>query len=119
MLPGVRSACDGYVDLVRDGTLLEAVAASLTECFAPDLMSDRIAAWERHYPWVEPTALAYFRARVGAARRDGDWALTYVLANATTAPLQERCLAAFTRKTEILWRLLDCVQAAYVEPGNA
>src|SRR5262249_24433394 len=52
VLPGVRFACDGYVELVRERSLVEAVASSLTEFFAPDLMSRRIAAWERHYPWV-------------------------------------------------------------------
>ncbi len=42
VLPGVRFACDAYVALVRDATLVEAVAASLTELFAPALLSTRI-----------------------------------------------------------------------------
>jgi pyrroloquinoline-quinone synthase len=112
LLPGVRFACDAYVTLVRDATLVEAVASSLTELFAPDLMSTRIAAWAQHYPWVGEDALAYFRARVPRARRDGDEALAFVLANATTHALQARCVAALVRKAEILWHLLDCVQAA-------
>src|SRR5690606_18660867 len=53
VLPGVRFACDAYVESVARFSLVEAVAASLTECFAPDLMSARIQAWERHYPWVD------------------------------------------------------------------
>ena len=61
VLPGVRFACDGYVELVRERTLLEAVASSLTEFFAPDLMSRRVLAWERHYPWISPDMLEYFR----------------------------------------------------------
>ena len=40
------------------------MASSLTEFFAPDLMSRRILAWEKHYPWVDGDALAYFRQRV-------------------------------------------------------
>ncbi len=68
VLPGVRFACDAYVEFVRERSLLEAVASSLTEFFAPDLMSRRIAAWERHYPWVDPQMLAYFRTRVTRAR---------------------------------------------------
>ena len=51
MLPGVRFACDSYVELVRQRSLVEALASSLTEFFAPDLMSRRILAWEKHYPW--------------------------------------------------------------------
>ena len=46
-LPKVRAACDDYVALVRERSLVEAVASSLTELFAPDLMARRIAAWER------------------------------------------------------------------------
>ena len=89
-----------------------AVASSLTEMFAPDLMSARIAAWETHYPWVGAEALAYFRSRVPRARRDGEEGLAFVVANATSRALQEQCVAALVRKTEILWHLVDCVQTA-------
>jgi pyrroloquinoline-quinone synthase len=117
VLPGVRFACDGYVDLVRQRSLVEAVASSLTEFFAPDLMSRRIQAWERHYPWVSPEMLAYFRSRVPRARQDSLEAIDFVVRHATTRELQERCVAALIRKTEILWHLLDCTYAAYIEPG--
>jgi pyrroloquinoline-quinone synthase len=116
VLPGVKFACDGYVSLVRERSLLEAVASSLTEFFAPDLMSRRIQAWQEHYPWVDADMLAYFRARVPRARVDSEEAIAFVVANASTFELQERCVAALIRKTEILWHLLDCVQAAYI-PG--
>ena len=111
VLPGVRFACDAYVHLVRDASLVEAVASSLTEFFAPDLMVKRIAAWEKHYPWVERSGLDYFRSRVTQGRRDSEQAIAFVLAHAPTAELQERCVAALVRKTEILWHLLDSVQA--------
>ena len=112
VLPGVRFACDAYVHFVRDASLVEAVASSLTEFFAPDLMVKRIAAWEQHYPWVERSGLDYFRSRVTQGRRDSEQALSFVLAHAPTAELQERCIAALVRKTEILWHLLDSVQMA-------
>lgn len=112
VLPGVRFACDAYVALCRESPLVVAVASSLTEMFAPDLMSRRIASWERHYPWVGAEALAYFRARVPRARRDGEEALAFVVAHATSRALQEACVAALVKKTEILWHLLDCVDAA-------
>jgi pyrroloquinoline-quinone synthase len=112
VLPGVRFACDAYVTLCRESPLVVAIASSLTEMFAPDLMSKRIAAWEQHYPWVGAEALAYFRSRVPRARRDGEEALAYVVAHAVSRPLQEMCVAALVKKTEILWHLVDCVQAA-------
>jgi pyrroloquinoline-quinone synthase len=111
VLPGVRFACDAYVTLVEKSSLVIAVASSLTEFFAPDLMSKRIAAWERHYPWVDGEALAYFRGRVPRARRDSQEAIDFVVREATTRPLQEACVAALIRKTEILWHMLDCIQS--------
>lgn len=116
VLPGVRFACDAYVELVRERTLLEAVASSLTEFFAPDLMSKRIEAWEKHYPWVKSDVLSYFRSRVPRARRDSEEAIAFVLREATTREQQERCVAALVTKTEILWHLLDCVSLAYGPP---
>jgi pyrroloquinoline-quinone synthase len=117
VLAGVRFACDNYVQFVRERTLLEAVASSLTEAFAPDIMSRRILAWEKHYPWVSPDMLGYFRSRVTRARRDSEEAIDWVAERATTYELQELCVKALIRKTEILWHLLDCAFAAYIEPG--
>lgn len=117
VLPGVRFACDAYVEFVRHSSLLEAVASSLTEFFAPDIMSKRILAWERHYPWVSADMLGYFRARVTRARLDAEEAVDFVVRQATSLELQELCVAALIRKTEILWHLLDCVYAAYVAPA--
>jgi len=119
VLPGVRFACDAYVDLVRQRSLLEAVASSLTESFAHELMSRRIEAWLAHYTWVEPHALDYFRTRVVRARRDSLEAVEYVVAEARTREQQEACVAALVRKCEILWALLDAVEAAGREPPVA
>ena len=116
ILPGVRFACDAYVDLVRERSLVEAVASSLTEFFAPELMSRRVLAWERHYPWVSQDMLAYFRSRVPRARRDSEEAIDFVVRHATSYELQARCIAALVRKTEILWHLLDCVHSSTVNP---
>jgi pyrroloquinoline-quinone synthase len=113
VLPAVRFACDAYVDLVRHGSLLQAVAASLTEFFAPNLMATRIEAWERHYPWIDGDSLAYFRSRVTRAKLDADQGIAFVVAHATTAELQEQAIAALVRKTEVLWALLDALQLAF------
>jgi len=119
VLPGVRFACDNYVMFVREASLVEAVASSLTEVFAPDLMTRRVAAWREHYPWVGEEAMAYFHSRVPRAARDGEEALGFVVLHADTRALQERCVAALVRKTEILWHLLDCLTLAYPLGGQA
>jgi pyrroloquinoline-quinone synthase len=112
VLPAVRFACDAYVQLVRERTLLEAVASSLTEFFAPEIMANRIRAWETHYPWVSPSVLDYFRSRVPRAQHDAEEAMAFVVERATTPELQDRCVAALVTKCEILWALLDAVSAA-------
>jgi pyrroloquinoline-quinone synthase len=119
VLPGVRAACDGYVELVRRRSLVEAVASSLTEFFAPDLMAKRVLAWEKHYPWVDPGMLTYFRARVTRARQDSTEAVDFVERHANTPEWQDRCVQALIDKTQILWKLLDAVYAAYVKPKLA
>lgn len=112
LLPEVREVCDEYVELVRRADLVTAVASSLTECFAGDLMSARIAAWRRHYAWVAPEALRYFEQRVAQSAVDARFALRYVEQHARDPEQQRRCLAAFGRKCEILWTLLDAVYLA-------
>ncbi|WP_243711390.1 pyrroloquinoline-quinone synthase PqqC [Actinomadura sp. KC216] len=119
VLPGVRLAVDGYVNFCRNASTLEAVASSLTELFAPDLMATRIAAWERHYPWVEREGLRYFQVRVGQGRRDSEEALRLVHAWARTPDDQERALAAFAFKCDLLWALLDAVEHAPKEGPDA
>ena len=116
VLPGVARACDAYVEFVAGHDLLEAVAASLTELFAGDIMATRIAAFERHYPWVDTRGLAYFRTRTRQAPRDAAFGLAFVRAQATTAEQQQRCVAALERKCEILWSLLDAVEASGRRP---
>jgi len=118
VLPGVRFACDNYVLLVQQRSLLEAVASSLTEFFSPDIMTRRVLAWEKHYPWVSPDMLTYFRSRVPRAQADSTEAIAYVVKHADTREKQEACVAALIRKTEILWHLVDCVHTATLEPGR-
>jgi pyrroloquinoline-quinone synthase len=78
VVPGVRFAVDAYVTFARTRPWVEAVASSLTELFAPDLMAERLAAFERHYTWIDPRGLAYFRARLTQAPRDAEHALEVV-----------------------------------------
>jgi pyrroloquinoline-quinone synthase len=113
VLPAVRFACDAYVALVRERSLLECVASSLTEFFAPEIMSTRVAAWERHYPWIGQATLDYFKSRVPRARRDSTEAIDFVVARARTRAEQEACVAALVTKCEILWAMVEAIAQAY------
>jgi pyrroloquinoline-quinone synthase len=114
--PAVRFACDAYVTLVRERPLLEAVASSLTEFFAPDIMSKRVAAWEAHYPWVDQGTLDYFRSRVTRARADSHEAIDFVTAHAHTRQQQDACIAALITKCNVLWSMLDGITLAAASP---
>ena len=112
----MRRACDAYVELVETSDLLTAVAASLTEMFAGDIMRTRIEAFEKHYPWVDTSGLEYFRTRTRQAPRDAAWGLEFVRSHARSADEQARCIAALERKCEILWSLLDAIERACRRP---
>jgi pyrroloquinoline-quinone synthase len=110
MLPGVRRACDAYVEFVASHDLLASVASSLTELAAGPFLGERAEAFRKYYGWIEDGGLEYFLSRTTQAPRDAQEGLDFVLAHATTAEDQERCAAALTRKCEILWALLDGVE---------
>ena len=115
VVPGVRFAGDAYVTFARTRPWIEAVAASLTELFAPDLMSERIAAFERYYTWVDPAGLAYFKARLQQAPRDATYALELVTRYCRTREQQERAIAALSFKCDVLWSMLDAIHHAYAQ----
>ena len=90
------------------------MASSLTELFAPALMARRIAAFEKHYPWVKEEGLRYFRGRLTQAPRDAEVALRLVVERCRTRELQEQAVAALKFKCELLWAMLDAMHFAYV-----
>jgi pyrroloquinoline-quinone synthase len=118
-LPGVRFAVDAYVNFCRLAPWPEAVASSLTELFAPDLVAKRIEVIERHYPWVKPEGLDYFRRRLVEAPRDVSHALDLVITRARTRQEQVKAVAALSFKCDVLWVLLDAVERAYSSKGAA
>jgi pyrroloquinoline-quinone synthase len=115
VVPGVRFAVDAYVTFARTRPWVEAIASSLTELFAPDLMTERLAAFERHYPWIDPQGLAYFRARLAQAPRDSEHALQVVTEHCQTPEEQERAVAALSFKCDVLWSMLDAIGQAYAD----
>src|SRR5688572_23272108 len=109
LLPAVRFAVDAYVDFVATRPWIEGVATSLTELFAPPLMEERLAAFERHYTWIDPAGLDCFRSRLCQAPRDADHGLSVVLVRCRTREEQERAVAALRFKCELLAAQLDAV----------
>jgi len=118
VLPGVRFAVDAYVTLARTKPWPIAVASSLTELFAPDLMRDRIAAFEKYYTWIPEYGLAYFRSRVPQARTDSDQGLELTLRYCDTLAMQEEAVRALSTKCDILWSILDAMEIGPADPDT-
>jgi len=116
LLPGTRYAVDAYVAFVRDKSVLEAVASSLTEMFSPNIISQRVAGMLKNYNFVTPETLAYFTPRLTQAPQDVAFALGYVKEHAKTREQQEQVMAALRFKCDLLWAQLDALHFAYVDP---
>lgn len=111
-LPGVIFAVDAYVNYCRNSEWWLAVASSLTEVFAPTLVSYRIEVIERHYPWIDSEGLTYFRNRLHQAPRDSEHGLSLVLSAADTFEKQEQALKAVEFKCDVLWAMVDAIQVS-------
>ena len=119
LLPGVRFAVDAYVNFARSQPWPIAIASSLTELFAPDLMTARLAAFEKFYQWIDPRGLDYFRRRLTQARRDSDNALAITLEYCNTPELQREAVRALEFKCDVLWSMLDAIHHGYFKEGRS
>ena len=88
LLPATRFAVDAYVRFVREKSLLEAIASSLTELFSPVIISERIEGMLANYDFVTRETLAYFDKRPPQAKKDSDFALGYCKESARTPEQQ-------------------------------
>jgi pyrroloquinoline-quinone synthase len=116
-LPATRFAVEAYVTFVRERTLVEAVASSLTELFAPSIHRERIAGMLENYDFIGERAMQYFRRRLDQANRDADFALDFVKRQATTPEAQAAAIDAVRFKCNVLWAQLDALHHAYVTPS--
>ncbi len=118
VLPATRFAVDAYVRFVRDRSLLEAVASSLTELFAPKIHAQRIEGLLAHYAFANERSIAYFKQRLQEAPKDVAFGLGWVLDRSDTKEKQDAAAGALLFKTEVLWAQLDALDAAYVTPAR-
>jgi pyrroloquinoline-quinone synthase len=119
VLPGVRYAVDAYVTFARRAPWIEAVASSLTELFGPAAIKVRLEALERHYDWIDPAGLAYFRTRLQKAPIDARYALELTVERCSRRDQQDAAVAALRFKTELLWAQLDAIDRGDTQPMGA
>jgi pyrroloquinoline-quinone synthase len=118
VLPTTIFAANAYVQFVRERTILEAVASSLTEMFAPKIIADRVEGMLAGYDFISKDSLSYFTPRLTQAPRDADFALKYCIDHARTRSEQQSVIDALTFKCNVLWSMLDALHHAYVQPGH-
>lgn len=118
-LPATRFAVEAYVNYQRDPavSIVQAVASSLTELFAPKIHEERISGMLENYDFITDDVMHYFRRRLKQAPRDAGFALEFVKTNARTPESQTAVLNALKFKCSVLWSQLDALYLAYVEPG--
>ena len=117
ILATTRFAVDAYVAFVRDRSVLEAIASSLTEMFSSAIISERVSGMLANYDWITRETLAYFTPRLTQAPRDVEFALGYCKDHARTPEQQQAVLGALRFKCDLLWAQLDALHYAYVTPG--
>ncbi|MDQ2089697.1 pyrroloquinoline-quinone synthase PqqC [Marimonas arenosa] len=115
ILPATRFACEAYVHYVREKPLLQAVASSLTELFAPKIHENRIEGLLKHYDFANLVSLSYFRKRLTEAPKDVAYGLKWVLDHADTPEKEDMACEALLFKTDMLWAQLDALWSAYVD----
>ena len=79
----------------------------------------RLIAFEKHYPWIDPKGLDYFRARLHLAPRDAEYALALVKRHCRTRELQQAAVDALAFKCDLLWAQLDAIDAGDTRPEAA
>ncbi|HKG73364.1 MAG TPA: pyrroloquinoline-quinone synthase PqqC [Aestuariivirgaceae bacterium] len=117
VLPATRFAVEAYVHFVRERSLLEAIASSLTEMFSQSTIRERVSSMLARYDFLNVDVLAYFDRRLTQAPRDADFALNYVKREARTVQDQKAAIAALEFKCAVLWSQLDALYYAYVTPA--
>jgi len=117
ILPATRFAVEAYVHFVRERSLLEAIASSLTEMFSQSTIRQRVSSMLARYDFLNRDVLAYFDKRLTQAPRDADFALDYVKREARTVQDQAAAIGALEFKCAVLWSQLDALYYAYVTPA--
>lgn len=111
--PGVRFACDAYLNFARQAPWQEAVCSSLTELFAHNAHKQRIESFPRNYPWIEEEGLSYFKDRLRLVETDVKHGLGITLQYFNTYALQQRALQILGFKLDVLWEMLNSIQMTY------
>ena len=107
VLPGVKFACDAYLNFAKQSDYKLAIASCLTVNYAGNIHKARVDNWPQHYNWLNPDSYNYFRDRMSKVKHEKDTALNYVVQWFKTPQEQVKVLETIKFKQDILWSILD------------
>jgi pyrroloquinoline quinone (PQQ) biosynthesis protein C len=116
-LPGIRAALEMYVELVRRSHWAVAIGTGLVfEGEGPKRMRQERQALERHYSWIPPSALDFFRAHEYHDRGHGNTVLDVIRTYCIEEQLQDEMREAVKSRTDIMWLQNESIYQFFVRP---
>jgi pyrroloquinoline-quinone synthase len=116
-LPGIRAALEMYVTLVQQSHWAVAIGTGLVfEGGGPKRMREEREALERHYPWIPPESLDFFRAHEYHDKGHGDMVTDVIKRHCMEVHLQKEMREAVEQRADIMWLQNDCIYQAFVRP---
>jgi pyrroloquinoline-quinone synthase len=117
-LPGIRAALEMYVSLVQQSHWAVAIGTGLVfEGGGPKRMGEERQALERHYSWIPPAALDFFRAHEYHDEGHGSMVIDVIKQHCMAVDLQTEMRAAVRQRADIMWLQNDCIYHAFVRPS--
>lgn len=119
-LPGIRAALEMYVQLVQQSHWAVAIGTGLVfEGEGPRRMREEREALQRHYGWIPPAALDFFRAHEYHDEGHGNTVIDVIKKYCMEEHLQEEMSSAVKTRTDIMWLQNESIYHAYVRPALA
>lgn len=116
-LPGIRAALEMYVSLVDRSHWAVAIGTGLVfEGGGPRRMKEEREALEKHYSWIPPSCLDFFRAHEYHDEGHGNMVIDVIKQHCMDEKLQGEMRFAVEQRADIMWLQNDCIYNAFVRP---
>ena len=109
VLPGVKFACDAYLNFAKQNDYKLGIASCLTINFASDIHSSRVVEWPKLYPFLDEKCYSYFKSRMSSVKHEKDVALDLVCEWFKTSESQAQVIEVIKMKQDILWCIMDSI----------
>ncbi|MCS4538301.1 MAG: iron-containing redox enzyme family protein [Thaumarchaeota archaeon] len=114
VLPAVRMAVDGYLNIARYRPWMVGVAGSLTEHLVPKRMEKMIETFKKHYPFVTEEGMTFFKEHMVADVEHGELTIDIVEKYSHAPEAQVQIREGYFYKIDMHRVILDAVYFEYV-----